>query len=60
MLCERNKAKVYTEQEDPLKVASVRLSFWHIRVAKKMGDGCFSTGVRNAIEIASTNKQEEI
>lgn len=40
----------YTYQEEPLKVVSARLSFWHIRKAKKIGKGSFTQGIRNAIE----------
>lgn len=40
----------YTYQEEPLKVVSVRLTFWHIRKAKKIGKGSFTQGIRNAIE----------
>lgn len=42
--------RVYTNQEEPLKVVSIRLSNWHIRKAKKVGDGSFTDGIRKVIE----------
>lgn len=42
--------KVYSVQEDPMKVTSARLPNWHIRKAKKIGKGSFSNEVRASIE----------
>lgn len=53
------RPRIYTEQEEPLRVVSVRLPNWHIRAAKKLGDGVISEGVRTAIEIADLNQKEK-
>jgi predicted RNA-binding protein YlqC (UPF0109 family) len=39
-------------QEEPLKLVSVRLSFWHIQTAKKAGKGNISRGIRTILESA--------
>lgn len=49
---------MYTEQEEPLRVTSVRLTHWHIRAAKKLGNGAVSEGIRTAIEAAHLNHKE--
>lgn len=45
-----SRPRIYTEQEDPLEVKSVRLTNWHIRHAKKLGNGSLSEGIRLALE----------
>lgn len=47
------RPRKYTEQDDPLMVKSVRLSNWHIRFARKLGDGSLSEGIRIALEKVS-------
>lgn len=49
--------KVYSEQDDPMKVKSSRLPNWHIRKAIKIGKGSFSKGVRESIEQFKEEKQ---
>lgn len=44
------KSTINTYQEVPLKVKAVRLPFVLIRRAIKIGKGCFSTGIRKALE----------
>lgn len=43
-------------QEVPLKVVSVRLSYWHIRQVKKLGNGSFTEGIRKAVDTALSKK----
>lgn len=52
------RPKIYTEQDEPLKVSSVRLPFWHIRLAKKLGSGSISKGIRHALEVAFKSLKE--
>lgn len=47
------RPRVYTDQADPLKVVSVRLTYTQIRTARKLGDGSPSAGIRWALEKAS-------
>lgn len=42
--------RTYTKQDDPMKVVALRLTNWHTRKAKKIGDGNLSEGVRVALE----------
>lgn len=53
MSTEIGRPRVYTNERDPLSVASYRLTKWHKRTAIKLGKGNGSDGVRHAIEIAS-------
>lgn len=42
--------------EEVLQVKAVRLPFWHIQKAKKLGGGNFSRGVRLALSEAKSKK----
>lgn len=46
----KRKIRLHLFQEDPLVVKSVRLPYWHIRRANKIGNGNFSDGIRLALE----------
>lgn len=39
-----------------LRNLSVRLSYWHVRRARKLGNGNVSDGIRYAIETAEERK----
>lgn len=41
-----------------LRNLSVRLSYWHVRRARKLGDGNVSDGIRYAIETAKEKDEE--
>lgn len=47
---DENEVRVYTEQNENLKLISARLSNWHIRKAKKLGNGVLTEGLRIALE----------
>lgn len=42
--------RVYTDQSDPYKLIAARVPYWHIRMAKKLGKGNVSEGIRIALE----------
>ena len=37
-------------QDSALDTYSVRLTAWHARMARELGDGCMGDGIRKAIE----------
>ena len=45
-------------QDQPLRLISVRLPFWHTQIAKKLGSGNMSRGIRIALE--GTKKKKEV
>ncbi len=47
---ETGRPKLYTQQEEAMVKSSVRTTNWHIRAARKIGEGNFSEGVRVCIE----------
>lgn len=49
------RPRVYTQQEVPLRVVSVRLTLWHERQAKELGNGELSLGIRIALERSAPN-----
>lgn len=51
------RPRIYTEQDDPLKIVSMRLPNWHVRVARKLGKGNLSEGVRIALEHQHQNQE---
>lgn len=51
------KRAVYADQLTPLKGVSVRLPMWHVRLAKAIGGGVISAGIRKALEDAHKAKQ---
>lgn len=44
------RPKICTDQEVPLEVVTVRLSFKEKRMIKKVGGGIFSAGLREILE----------
>lgn len=56
MIVKKQENRPYTLQDAPMCVRSVRLTFWHIRRAKRIGSGNLSEGVRIAIECTDTVK----
>lgn len=58
MTKENGRPRVYAEQEEPLKVVSVRLPFVYIRIARKLGDGCTTKGIREALARAASYERK--
>lgn len=53
------RPRKYTEQSEPMRAVSARLTHWHVRAAKKIGQGKLSEGIRQAIEIAESQLKEK-
>lgn len=49
------QSRIYTDQNEPLKPSSVRLPFWHVREARRIGKGNLSEGIRIALEFFKIN-----
>jgi hypothetical protein len=49
------RPKLCPDQEDPLKLYAGRLSHRQMRIAKKIGGGNFSEGLRSALEHCATD-----
>lgn len=47
------RPRIYTKQDERLPTMTIRVTFWHIRMARKIGGGNASNGVRIALEKAS-------
>lgn len=43
-------------QDSPMDAYNVRITAWHARKARKLGDGNLALGVRKAIEMAEEKK----
>lgn len=52
------KTKGIKFNDGPSRIVSTRLPFWHIQLAKKVGDGNISKGVRIALESLKQNKEQ--
>lgn len=50
---EIGRPRVYTGQSAALPQTTVRLTYWHIRAARRLGSGNVSEGVRLALERAA-------
>lgn len=50
MQYEKGRPRVYTGQETPMQTFTLRLPFWHARVARNLGNGNMSEGIRLALE----------
>jgi len=48
------RPRIYTGEGAPLQTATIRLSVWHVRAARRIGKGNASEGVRLAIELADS------
>lgn len=59
MCSRKGRPRTYTVQDQPMRVHSIRMTCWHVRKAKKLGDGEVSDGVRYALELASNEKKKE-
>jgi len=46
-------------QDVPMDAYSVRLTAWHARQARRIGNGEVSEGIRAAIELAANKKPAE-
>jgi len=44
------RPRLIKDQDDPLDNYNARLSAWHARMARKIGEGNLSGGIRKAIE----------
>lgn len=50
---ETGRPRVYTGQSTPMEASTYRLTSWHKRIARRLGDGNEAEGVRIALEKAS-------
>lgn len=50
---EMGRPRAYTEQAEPMDATTLRLTNWHRRMARRLGDGNMSDGARLAIEEAA-------
>ena len=46
------RPRIYAGEGHPLQMVSVRLPLWHVRAARRIGNGNASEGIRVAIELA--------
>jgi hypothetical protein len=51
------RPRLIKDQDYPLDNYNARLSAWHARVARKIGDGNLSSGIRKAIEYMVEKKK---
>lgn len=50
----QGRPRIYTGEGAPLQTATIRLSVWHVRAARRIGQGNASEGIRLAIERADS------
>lgn len=50
MTHDNGRPRVYTNQDLAMETVTARLTFWHLRMARRLGNGNVSAGIRLALE----------
>gem|GEM_PF-6743873 len=50
------RPRVHSDQENPMDAYQARMTAWHARQARKLGEGNLSAGIRFCIEYVTRNR----